>query len=318
MSTNTGGSTSNTNDTPSSDSGSDSSTITSAGLGYGSALGIFVSIVAVVIIFMVFKSISGQPDIKTYLGYLASSYVGSSISKFIDFLPLIYIVLGFLLDSLNMEFQASKISLAAIGITAGQVILGTIMWGYQNLINRLFGGVNTLNSESIGELVSGFLDSCRINLLAFNVNPTNYGQTSNFSLLTFFIPACYLVALTFVNVNNPNQQYTPNYWVGPVVMLGLAIIGTLFRVLKPNNCDSGLTAINGILYAAIWTSIFMGIGYFVAPTILPYANKIFKYNSSVTGVSAGTKPNTAQSCASPQGDGVIYEIYQDGEMVGQV
>jgi hypothetical protein len=315
-STNTGGSTTTNTSSTTSDNSSSSSSDSSWFTGVN---GLLIGIFGVIIVVLVFFGIFKLKESRDYASYFVTSYLGSAMTNFFDFLPLIYIVLGFLLDAVNTEFQASKISIASLVAVAGQVIMGLIMRGYQGLVNTV-KGITTLDSEffTLGELIPGFLDSCKITLLGFNVEPTNYGQTSNFTLVTFFIAFSYLASLSLVNVNNPNEQYTSNYWIGPVVMAGLAFIGMLFRTFKPNSCDSLLSSLYGVIFAAIWSSIFIGVGYYSVNRIVPYANKIFKYTSSPSILSGATRPNTSQSCATPQGEGVVYEIYQDGEMVGQV
>jgi hypothetical protein len=305
---NSGGSSSN--NTPDTNSSSDSSSWFTGGAGVGMALG------GVIIVILIIYAMSAYEPLRAYTGYAVSTFVGSASLKFFDFLPLIFIVLGLLMDAINAEFQASKISIASLVIPIGQIGLGGL-WGlYQSFANTRMG-VSTLDTENIWELIPGFLDSCRVTLFGFNVNPTNYGQTSNYSLVTFFISFCYLISLAIVNINNPNYQYMTNWWVGPIVMIVLSILGLIVRINRQNSCDSLITSVYGISFAAIWAAAYLGISYGFAHIMMPFSNKIFA-QSEGTILPGSVKPNTNQSCAAPQGEGVVYEIYQDGEMVGQV
>jgi hypothetical protein len=299
-----------TQDVPSSDSTSGSSAW--ANWGYTS-IAILVLIALIIIIPSVLKSV--YPESLIYIGFIFKNFVGNSMYSFLNFLPTIFLVLGPLMDAINYEFQATKISIAGLLVLFLQPILGGLLKIFQKII-----GAGSDDGSPISGLVSNFIDSCRVNAMGISFNSTGIGGVSNYGMILFFISACYMISLGLINKYNPGASF-PQWYVGPSVMFGISLFGSLARLFNTNNCDNFLNFAYGISYSAIWSSIYFAIGYFSNKRILPYNNKIWGLGTSSdqdnqTGPNA--KPNTNQSCASPQGDGVIYEIYQDGQMVGTV
>jgi hypothetical protein len=305
-----------TQDTPSSDNSSSSS---SSNFGYGALTAIGLIISALIFFGVVQKN---NPELILYFGYVIKNFVGGTGATFLSFLPTIFLALGPLMDAINFEFQASKISIAGLGILFFQPLLGMLLKVWQKILALILGPTNTLE-QPIPGLVSSFIDSCRVNAMGIGFPASGAGGTSNYVMIMLFISACYMFSMGLINLLNPGASF-PQWYVGPSVMFGISILSSIIRILLPNNCDSFLSFTYGLSYAAIWTSVYFGIGYYMKQSILPFNNKIWGLGSqanssnqdSQTGPNA--KLNTTQSCASPQGDGVIYEIYQDGQMVGQV
>lgn len=290
-------------------SSSDNSDGFSGGLGIAIGLGIAVFILAIVFILTIKKS---NPEFVGHIGYLISKNVVGSSKTLLNFMPAIFMLLGPLMDLINFEFQASKITIASLVVLPGQIILGLILKGFQNLL-----GLSGSLDMPIDGLIPNFIDSCRVNAFGLSFNSLSTGGVSNYTTVMLFIALSYMISLALISIKNPSASF-PNWWVGPTVMTAIAIITSAIRLFTTPSCDTGSSFAYGIGYALMWIAIYFGVG-LVSGAVVPFNNKINPQSSGSGGLLSGAvKPNTTQSCASPQGEGVVYEIYQDGEMVGRV
>lgn len=305
-----GSSSSNTPSTPpSTDSGSSSSSSGWEDWGY-ITIAVFVVIGLVLLIYVFI--IKRNPDFLGFIGYAVKNFVGISGMTFINFLPTIFMMLGPMLDLINYEFQASKITIASLIILFGQSLLGLIL----TLIKGFIGSSSGTQITPVSELIPNFINSCRINGLGFSFPASTSEGVSNYTTGMMFISLSYMLSLALIQINNSSASF-PNWWVGPLVMSVISIIGSIIRINTVPNCDSGVSWIYGVAYSLIWVALFFGVGLGINKSIVPFNNRIFPQSSSSL-LGGATKPNTTQSCAVPTGEGAIYEIYQDGEMIGQI
>jgi hypothetical protein len=291
---------------------SDPNEITGAGIGVGILSGLGIVILVGAALFGLFKTTNGQ----YILNYLKYNLV-SSTGKFFSFIPLILFLLGPLIDAINYQFEASKISIAAFVVSISEYLLGLFFGWYQGLASD-----NSLQSNSIfREFIPELYERCKVVLPFYTMNPTNEGGISSYAFISFFISFCYLISLSLINVYN-NAQSIPQWWIGPVVMIGLSLFGVIVRTVGINSCDSPISVIYGISFAGILSAAYMAIAYWTKQSFMPFGNRLFASGTSASVLNAtlpsGIKANTTSSCSAPKGEGVVYEIYQDGEMVGTV
>lgn len=302
------------------DSTNSPSSSSSMNWGVGILIGLIVGIV-IAFLFQIKKQ-AGVPVnslLTSYPKYFISTYVGTPIKKFFSFLPLIFIVFGFLSDAINQEFQASKISIATLSAALFESVIGGRLFNfYKGLFSK---ASQTLESSSLfNELIPSLYENCKVILTGFALPATDYGGGSMYSFTTFFTIFSYIIPLYLISNFNPSLS-NPYWWIAPVVMAGLSIIGILIRVLSTDSCDTGISTMYGIFFAAILSASYMAISYFGNQSLMPFSNKVFGSGSTLPSSVSSTEniaKTTTKSCGAIQGEGVIYEIYQDGQMIGKI